>query len=170
MADNDKPPEGVGFHEVPPSKEGLEALAALVGMTNAKLKELDENVVDKSNHNIRAQKWDPKAILRNYADQAKTHPKDQSTHAPEVPPQPGYDIPPVPLSTDLGFAEPLTTSPPAALIPAQNPQVEIKLDLILKKLEHLEESYSMITKLLENNLKNKIKTITFKLNDQSKDT
>ena len=169
MADSgNQPPPDVGFKDVPPSREGLEALAALVGMTNARLKELDSNLVDGSS-NIKAQKFDPEAVLQGYADSARSGAPPPPATQPQPQPQPPPSAAALPSAEMIqGHVQPVP--PPPVVVATPNPQLEQKLDLILAKLDILENSYSMVVSLLEKNLKNKIKTITFKLNDQSKDT
>ena len=185
--DQPEPPPDVGFKDVPPSREGLEALAALAGMTNARLKELDSNLVDGGT-NIKASKFNPEAFLKGYVDDARAgnpqHDHDRvlaagpaqgaSQPAPAPPPPPAAGPPPPPSTppptqaSHQGHVEMYSMQPRAEA--PDSPQLNKKLDLILAKLDILENSYSMVIGLLEKNLKNKIKTVTFKLDDQSKDT
>tara|TARA_R110002167_G_scaffold285598_4_gene490664 strand:+ start:1874 stop:2326 length:453 start_codon:yes stop_codon:yes gene_type:complete len=139
--------------------EDLQAIAHLVGATNAQLKSMDENIVSGS-ANLQASKdnWDPKSVIKNAVgelglpvSQSQPVHQHQQIQQPVMQPQ-------QPVMQPQQLQQPMIQ--PQAFI--TDPQILARLDrieVILSKLTMTEE------KIMKSLLKSNTKQITIRFDD-----
>jgi hypothetical protein len=151
-----------------PSREDLEAVAHLVGATNAQMKQMDEQIVSTStNLQTSSDSWDPKTVINNAAKElnlisGQTAPQSAPQPAPQHVPATEPMIQPTPPPVQ-GYAQPLPTMSPDAV--AVLLRIEQKLDLYMEKINRLERIGDAINKGIERGLKSRLKQVTIKLDD-----
>jgi hypothetical protein len=181
------PPPGSMIREESPNPENIKLLAGLVSLTNSELDRLDDNIVDGA-HNvyIKAKRFHPETVVQQFIDEGKaagSYPiTGQTARAPAVhhdperalaashqqqsQPQPSPAPPPPPSAPQQGHVEFYSMQPQVGN--ADTTHLSKKMDEILNRLDRIEDTYTIILNLLEKNLHNKIKTITFKLDDNKR--
>ena len=150
-----------GFRET----SDTEALAGLVGMTNAGVRNLDEQIVEGSSSlQKQNENWDAKKIL----SQQIAAEQQQGGIAPPPPPS-------VPVQQSIPQmvqppVQPLAPQQPVIVQAATPPEVKEQLDRIENKLDKFLEVTGDLTTLdkkletfIERGLKNKVRQITLKL-------
>ena len=189
MSDGEHPPEpGTMIREESPNPENIKLLAGLVSLTNSELGRLDENIVDgQHNQFIKAKKFHPETVVQQFIDEGKAagsyptggqqHQPTAVQHDPERALAAGHQQqsqpvprpsppPPPPAAPQQGDVEFYSMQPQPGN--ADTAQLSKKMDEILTRLDKIEGTYTVILNLLEKNLQNKIKTITFKLDDNKR--
>ena len=136
------------------------SVAALIGSTNAGLKQVQENIIDGDNNLI--SKWDPKAVLKNHVLQ-------NQGEVPSAPPPPSAPMsaPPAGVHPNVQPPPPQHIPMPVQVQPAQ--QAFITDPQILERLDKIEAALSKLSitedKIMNNLLKNKTKQITIRFDD-----
>ena len=140
-----------------PDREDLEAVAHLVGATNAQIKQLDTQIVSSStNLQTSNDNWDPKAVLNSAVQELDLSP------APTVAPVQGQVTLPVQASpVQQQFVQPVPTMSPDALTALL--RIEQKLDVYMAHVQKLETIGNSINKSIERGLKSKFKQVTITL-------
>lgn len=137
--------------------EDLDAIAALIGSTNAGLKHVDQQIVSSSANLQQSQaNWTPEAVLKDYI-----------AHQGTVPP--GAQVPPP--------SQPAVPTPEMHPMPEMHPQIQGHVDIpanidmtgVMDRLDVIEQQMSKLQitfdKILNGMLKNKTKQITIKFDD-----
>ena len=151
-----------------PDKEEVEAIAALVGHTNAALKNVDDHIVSSSTNLQRsADQWDPKSVLKQGL--LSTGNLNQgNVQQPQQVEQPQPVVPPAGVHPDvMQPAQPVYQQPVMQPIPQQ--QAFITDPQILERLDKIEEALSKLSvteeKIMKSLLKNNTKQITIRFDD-----
>ena len=185
MSDNEQPQEPNPYsnrdHETtrPVDKSDVMAVAGLLGQVSGALSEIDRNNVGGDGHNVRARQIDPKMALKNFAGAGYTNSTQQPVQQATVPVQSA--IQPITQTT-------VTQTP-------DNTNELHELKKRVTNLERLVQSYKNVVKfkrgvsyklsttkisgefkdmetildIVSAELAKQTKTITIKLNDNTKD-
>lgn len=138
--------------------EEIEAIAALVGNTNAHLKKVDEEIVSTSANLQHSQaNWNPQEVLKNYI-----HEKGPGQAGAPVPPHVQSVAQEVVQHTPELHPPVQGSAVPAAVVSADTSKLESRLDNIEAQLSKLQITFD---KILNGILKNKTKQITIKFDD-----
>jgi hypothetical protein len=150
-----------------------EALAHLVGMTNAGLANIDEQIVSGSANLQKSQdNWNPSAVLKEQMlhQQAAGGMPPPSPSTP-LPISPG-DLTPMQLPVQQPVHQPVQQ--PVVLQAATPPEVKEQLDRIEAKLDKFTDLITNLTTLdkkmesfIQRGLKDKVRQITLKLDGNS---
>ena len=150
-----------------PDKEEVEAIAALVGHTNAALKNVDEHIVSSStNLQKSSEQWDPKSVLKQGL-QSTGNLNQGNVQQPQQVEQPQPVVPPAGVHPDVMHPVPPIQQPVMQPIPQQ--QAFITDPQILERLDKIEEALSKLSvteeKIMKSLLKNNTKQITIRFDD-----
>jgi hypothetical protein len=148
-----------------PDPKDLEAVAHLVGATNAQLKQLDDQIVSKSsNLQTSNENWDPKNVISSAARDLHMpiQPVSQNTSVPVQAIEPVASVAPLPVQVQPQ-PQPLPVMSPDAV--GILLRIEQKLDLYMDKVNRLEKIGDAVNKSIERGLKSKLKQVTIKLDD-----
>ena len=191
MSDNEQPQEQNPYsnrdHETakPVDKSDVMAVAGLLGQVSGALSEIDRNNVGGDGPNVRARQMDPKAALKNFAGAGYTNPTQQPVQQTTVP-VPSIGVPP-------SVAQPIAQTTVTQIPDNTNELHELKKRVT--DLERLVQSYKNVVKfkrgvsyklsttkisgefkdmetildIVSAELAKQTKTITIKLNDNTKD-
>lgn len=156
-------------------QQDLEALAALIGTTNAELKKIDGEIVSSSaNLQASSQTWNPQGILKDHIVKSGAAPAQ-----PQVPPPPPSDlamnIPPAGIHPETPQPQPVYTPAPAAPAPTVNvvtrefeerlKVIEDKMDMLIDYMKSAEKLDKKISSFVDRGLKERVKQVTIKLDD-----
>ena len=154
----------------------LEAVAALVGTTNAELKHLDGQLTEESASLQSVNKnWNPNKILKDHITVAgggvpspnmDPSPVSNQLIQPQTAPPPGPAPPPPYVHPPQPVAQPVQ-APGAELQIILQEIVKIgnRLEVIERKVTSLESLDTKLNASVEKGLKSKVKQITIKLDD-----
>ena len=137
--------------------EDVDVIAALIGSTNAQLKNVDQQIVSTS-ANLQQSKdaWDPQAVLKDYISGQGTVPVQAQAPPPSQPEVPMLQMQPMP------DVQPTYAGP--AQIPAN-----VDMTGVTSRLDRMEQQISQLQitfdKILNGILRNKTKQITIKFDD-----
>ena len=192
MSDNEQPQEPNPYsnrdHETtkPVDKSDVMAVAGLLGQVSGALSEIDRNNVGGDGHNVRARQMDPKTALKNFAGAGYTNSTQQPVQQQATVPVPSMELPP---SAIQPIAQTTVTQIP------DNTNELHELKKRVTDLERLVQSYKNVVKfkrgvsykltttkisgefkdmetildIVSAELAKQTKTITIKLNDNTKD-
>jgi hypothetical protein len=146
-----------------PDREDLEAVAHLVGATNAQIKQLDTQIVSSStNLQTSNDNWDPKAVLNSAVQELSLAPAELVTAPVPAP----MSVPvQAPVHGSQQFVQPVPTMSPDALTALL--RIEQKLDVYMAHVQKLETIGNSINKSIERGMKSKFKQVTIKLDDSN---
>ena len=164
------------------TKQEIEAVAALIGTTNAELKAFDKQIETESTSLQSSQKtWNPQQLLSNHINTvAGSPPPDQAL--PASPPEPSTQLlqvtqqmqtppspnpPPPPPSQNLvqNPVPPTMAGAELQIILQEIVKIGNRLDVIEQKVTSLESLDTKLNASVEKGLKSKVKQITIKLDD-----
>lgn len=191
MSDNEQPQEPNPYsnrdHETtkPVDKSDVMAVAGLLGQVSGALSEIDRNNVGGDGHNVRARQMDPKAALKNYAGAGYTSSIQQPVQQATVP-VPSMEVPPsaiqpiaqttvtqIPDNTDELHELKKRVTDLERLVQSYKNVVKFKRGVSYKltttKISGEFKDMETILDIVSAELAKQTKTITIKLNDNTKD-
>ena len=156
-------------------QQDLEALAALIGSTNAELKKIDGEIVSSSaNLQASSESWNPQGILKDHIVKSGTAPA-QPQAPPPPPSDPAMNIPPAGIHPEVPQPQPVYA--PTSAIPAPTVNVvtrefeerlkviEDKMDTLIDYMKSAEKLDKKISSFVDRGLKERVKQVTIKLDD-----
>jgi hypothetical protein len=149
-------------------KEEVEAIAALVGHTNAALRNVDEHIVSSStNLQKSADQWDPKSVLKQGLQSTGNLNNQPVQQQPQQVGQPQQVVPPAGVHPEV--QQPMPQQIMHQPIQHVQPQAFITDPQILQRLDKIEEALSKLNvteeKIMKSLLKNNTKQITIRFDD-----
>ena len=162
----------------PNTNEGVEALAALVGTTQAELKKVDEAIIGESSNPLRGT-FEGQQILQGHINNVKGDTPGSSVMVPPPPPS-DFEYPPI---QQQHVQQQHVQQQPVQQQPVQHAQsYGGEITIILQKLVDIDRSISDLTSRLNDieyfdkkivdsltrGLKSKIKQVTIKLDDTNR--
>ena len=150
-----------------PDPGDLEAVAHLVGATNAQLRNMDSQIVSTStNLQTSNENWDPKAVITAAAQDLQLAPQGVPQAVPQGVPQAVPQPEPMQVPASPAYVpQQLPTFSPDSL--AVLLRIEQKLDLYMERIQKIETIGSSIDKSIERGLKSKFKQVTIKFDDST---
>ena len=159
------------------SQQDLEALAALIGSTNAELKKIDGEIVSSSaNLQASSESWNPQGILKDHIVKSGAVPA-QPQAPPPPPSDPAMNIPPAGIHPEMPQPQPQPVYAPAPVTPAPTVNVvtrefeerlkviEDKMDMLIDYMKSAEKLDKKISSFVDRGLKERVKQVTIKLDD-----
>ena len=159
-------------------QQDIELLAQLVGTTSAELKKVDEQIVSPSTNLQRsADNWNPHNIVKSHitgmggqaVGQAAPQVQPPNSYTPpseeeiqKMVPAGGETPPPAPVMQPVASVSPDLT--------VRLDHIEKKLDILLARVDNIEVLDKKFTSFVDRGLKDRVKQITLKLDDNKSQT
>lgn len=164
-------------------QQDLEALAALIGSTNAELKKIDGEIVSSSaNLQASSESWNPQGILKDHIVKSGAPPA-QPQATPPPPSDPAMTIPPAgihpetlqhqpqpqPQLQPVYAPAPITPAPTVNVVTREFEErlkiIEDKMDMLIDYMRSAEKLDKKISSFVDRGLKERVKQVTIKLDD-----
>ena len=153
------------------ASDQVEALAALVGTTQAELNQLNENIVGEATSLSKAQ-LDGKGILKQQIQAVRSELGPQAMPAAPPPAPPPSPVPAVPVQTPVPthaqpVAQPVASSYGSELTVVLQKLVSIEQEIqgLNNRIDGIEYFDKKVIDSLTKGLNNKVKQVTIKLDD-----